>query len=168
VAEHVHDQVSARTLFATHYHELCALPETHPRVRNVSVAAQEWQGEVVFLRKLNPGGTSRSFGVEVARLAGLPSAVVARARAILERLELGSSARSGDGPSPAHPESEAAPQLSLFAKPAQPRAAVAPLRQETRADEVAAALSAADLDDLSPRAAWDLLARLQKKLTTPG
>jgi DNA mismatch repair protein MutS len=167
VAEHVHDQVSARTLFATHYHELCALPETHPRVRNVSVAAQEWKGEVVFLRKLSPGGTSRSFGVEVARLAGLPSTVVARARAILERLELGSSSRSGDGPSPAHPESGEVPQLSLFARPVQPRAAAAQPRPATRADEVVAVLGSADLDGLSPRAAWDLLAQLQKKLTTP-
>ncbi len=60
----------AKTLFATHYHELAALAATHPRIRNVSVAAREWKGEVVFLRKLVPGGTSRSFGVEVAKLAG--------------------------------------------------------------------------------------------------
>lgn len=168
VAEHVHDKVSARTLFATHYHELCALPETHPRVRNVSVAAQEWKGEVVFLRKLNPGGTSRSFGIEVARLAGLPDAVVARARAILERLELGAATQAGDVPTPARPESQDVPQLSLFAKPAGKSAPVVQPRQEPAADEVVSALRAADLDDLSPRAAWDLLARLQKKLTTRG
>jgi DNA mismatch repair protein MutS len=168
VAEHVHDKVSARTLFATHYHELCALPETHPRVRNVSVAAQEWKGEVVFLRKLNPGGTSRSFGIEVARLAGLPATVVARARAILERLELGAATQGADVPTPARPESQEVPQLSLFAKPSAKPAPVAPPKQDPATDEVVSALRAADLDDLSPRAAWDLLARLQKKLTTRG
>ena len=73
VAEHLHDRIGAKTLFATHYHELAALAGQHPRVRNVSVAAREWKGEVVFLRKLTAGGTSRSFGVEVARLAGLPA-----------------------------------------------------------------------------------------------
>ncbi len=87
VAEQIHDQIGAKTLFATHYHELAALAAQHPRVRNVSVAAREWKGEVVFLRKLQPGGTSRSFGVEVAKLAGLPPAVIARARAILRTLE---------------------------------------------------------------------------------
>jgi DNA mismatch repair protein MutS len=168
VAEHVHDRVSARTLFATHYHELCALPETHPRVRNVSVAAQEWKGEVVFLRKLNPGGTSRSFGIEVARLAGLPAAVVARARAILERLELGAATQTGDVPAPARPESSDVPQLSLFAKTAGKPTPVESPRQDSATDEVLQGLRSADLDDLSPRAAWDLLARLQKKLTTRG
>lgn len=167
VAEHVHDRVSARTLFATHYHELCALPETHPRVRNVSVAAQEWKGEVVFLRKLSPGGTSRSFGIEVARLAGLPPAVVARARAILERLELGATTQAGDVPTPARPQSEDVPQLSLFAK-TPGRTAAPPPRPDPATDDVLSALRAADLDDLSPRAAWDLLARMQKKLTTQG
>ncbi len=166
VAEHVHDQLSARTLFATHYHELCALSETHPRVRNVSVAAQEWKGEVVFLRKLNPGGTSRSFGIEVARLAGLPDAVVARARAILERLELGGLGQGGEGPTPAHPESDETSQLFLFAKPVTAEATAH--ERDPHAYEVLAALRSADLDGLAPRAAWDLLAKLQKKLTSTG
>ena len=168
VAEHVHDRLSARTLFATHYHELCALSETHPRVRNVSVAAQEWKGEVVFLRKLNPGGTSRSFGVEVARLAGLPATVVARARAILARLELGGGSHDSGGPTPAHPESDDVPQLSLFARPAPQSSPPTPPRQDPHSDDVLSALRAADLDDLSPRAAWDLLSNLQKKLTSRG
>jgi DNA mismatch repair protein MutS len=166
VAEHVHDRLSARTLFATHYHELCALSETHPRVQNVSVAAQEWKGEVVFLRKLTPGGTSRSFGIEVARLAGLPPEVVARARAILDRLELGTVARPGNLPAPAHPESEETPQLSLFGKPMGQ--AAAPPQRDPSSDEVLAALRSADLEGLSPRAAWDLLAEMQRKLTSTG
>ena len=168
VAEYLHDRLSARTLFATHYHELCALPETHPRVRNVSVAAREWKGEVVFLRKLTPGGTSRSFGIEVARLAGLPDAVVARARTILDHLEdnAGNGRGKSAGPKLARPEQDQVPQLSLFDQPlAKP---IAPTPTDPAEHDVLAALRAADLDGLSPRAAWDLLAEMRKKLTPTG
>ncbi|MBN2576330.1 MAG: DNA mismatch repair protein MutS [Deltaproteobacteria bacterium] len=164
VAEHLHDRVAARTLFATHYHELCALAETHGRVRNMSVAAREWQGEVVFLRKLTPGGTSRSFGIEVARLAGLPETVVARARAILGHLEEGGPGGKDAQPRLARPEEDGRSQLSLFAPPSSREA----VRQGAAGAEaeVLAALRAVDLDGLSPRAAWDLLAELGKKLTS--
>jgi DNA mismatch repair protein MutS len=107
VAEHLHDQVGARTLFATHYHELCALGATRPRVRNMQVAVKQWKNEVVFLRKLIPGGASRSYGIEVARLAGLPPAVLVRARALLGELERG---RLGG----------ATPQMDLFGQPEGP------------------------------------------------
>jgi DNA mismatch repair protein MutS len=163
VAEHLHDRLSARTLFATHYHELCALPETHPRVRNVSVAAREWQGEVVFLRKLTPGGTSRSFGIEVARLAGMPDAVVTRARTLLEHLEDGGGRGRAAEPRLARPDREARPQLSLFESPGSRPAA--PPAVDAGEAEILATLRAADLDGLSPRAAWELLAELRKKLT---
>jgi DNA mismatch repair protein MutS len=167
VAEHLHDRLSARTLFATHYHELCALPETHPSVRNVSVAAREWKGEVVFLRKLTPGGTSRSFGIEVARLAGLPDSVVARARTILGHLEdVAGGGRGGvSEPRLARPEEEPQPQLSLFELPGPRTAAPEVAVKDAEAREVLAALCAADLDGLTPRAAWELLAEMQKKLT---
>jgi DNA mismatch repair protein MutS len=169
VAEYLHDRLSARTLFATHYHELCALPETHPRVRNVSVAAREWKGEVVFLRKLTPGGTSRSFGIEVARLAGLPDAVVARARTILDHLEDSSGRGKVSGPKLARPEQDQLPQLSLFNQPLQPLARQTAARLPDPAEQdVLVALRAADLDGLSPRAAWDLLADMRKKLTPTG
>jgi DNA mismatch repair protein MutS len=172
LTEYLHEHVGARTLFATHYHELCDLGDSHPRVRNVSVAAREWKGEVVFLRKLTPGGTSRSFGIEVAKLAGLPHSVVGRARAILERLQLdASSPRRPDEPHPAQPGQGDASQLGLF-EPRAPKssapgaASVTPPEPENRFEqEVVAALRAADLDGLSPRAAWDLLAELRKKLT---
>ena len=163
VAEHLHDRLFARTLFATHYHELCALPETHPRVRNVSVAAREWQGEVVFLRKLTPGGTSRSFGIEVARLAGMPDAVVTRARTLLEHLEDGGGRGRAAEPRLARPDREARPQLSLFESPGS-RPAAPPAVDAGEAESLAT-LRAADLDGLSPRAAWELLAELRKKLT---
>ena len=91
VAEYLHDAIGARTLFATHYHELTALAETRPRLRNVSAQVREHKGEVVFLRRIAPGGASRSYGIDVARLAGLPRSVIARARQILGKLETGNS-----------------------------------------------------------------------------
>jgi DNA mismatch repair protein MutS len=165
VAEHLHDRIGAKTLFATHYHELGALAATHPRVRNVSVAAREWKGEVVFLRKLVPGGASRSFGVEVAKLAGLPGSVIERARAILRTLE-SEAAGAGDVPRPVTPgQADGGPQLGLFgpALTATP-AALREISPEVLV-ELVAALRGLDPDELSPRAAHDLLTALAKKLT---
>ena len=97
VAEHLHDAIGARTLFATHYHELVALAEARPRVRNVSVAVREHKNEIVFLRRVVAGGANKSYGIDVARLAGLPKNVVSRSREIMSKLEggskLGSSAQ---------------------------------------------------------------------------
>ena len=140
VAEHVHDAVGARTLFATHYHELIALAERRTRVGNVSMAVRERGGEVTFLRKVVPGGASKSYGIEVARLAGLPRSVVARSRQILGDLE--------------RPLAGATPpaQLSLLAAPAAP---VAP------PDPLAEALSAIDIDHLTPLEGLNALARLK-------
>jgi len=163
VAEHIHDRVGAKTLFATHYHELGALAAQHARVRNVAVAAREWKGEVVFLRKLTAGSANRSFGVEVAKLAGLPPAVIDRARAILRTLESEAGPVGGDVPRPVVPaEAETHGQLGLFAA----TAAANGVPERALAD-VVARLKALDLDELSPRAAHDLLAELAKKLT-PG
>jgi DNA mismatch repair protein MutS len=159
VAEHLHDRLGARTLFATHYHELGALAETHPRVRNASVAAREWQGEVVFLRKLTPGGASRSFGVEVARLAGLPPEVVTRARLILDSLEAGRPSQAG--PRPVAPGEGRSPQIGLFEKEGRDAR-----RPDPAVTALVEALRRVDPDELSPRAAWDLVAELRKKLTS--
>jgi len=163
VAEHLHDRVGAKTLFATHYHELAALAAQHPRVRNVSVAAREWKGEVVFLRKLTAGGTSRSFGVEVAKLAGLPPAVIARARAILRTLEAPGAGAAADLPRPVVPGAAEAGvgQLGLFAAPPGSPPGV----EDPSTREVLDRLRAVDTDDLSPRAAHDLLVELVRKLT---
>lgn len=87
VAEHLHDRIGCRALFATHYHELCELEQTRPGVRNFSVAAREQAGDVVFLHRLVPGASNRSYGIAVARLAGAPPDVVARAYQLLEDLE---------------------------------------------------------------------------------
>ncbi|MGF1657243.1 MAG: DNA mismatch repair protein MutS [Verrucomicrobiales bacterium] len=89
VAEHLHDQVGARTLFATHYHELTELAEGRPAVRNFTVAVREWNEQIVFLRKIISGCADKSYGIHVARLAGMPASIVQRAQDLLQRLESG-------------------------------------------------------------------------------
>ena len=143
VAEHLHDRVRAKTLFATHYHELCALADLHPRVRNVSVAAREWKGEVVFLRKLSPG-RRQPVVRDRGRQAGGPAAGGGRSGAF--------------DPEDAGRSDAAGPRAGRGAPPASPCRPIA---------EVVAALRSVDPDDLSPRAALDLLAALRKKLTPP-
>ena len=97
VTEYLHDECPGRprTLFATHYHELTELALTKPRVRNFHVAVKEWNDQVIFLRKLVEGGTSRSYGIQVARLAGLPAGVVERAKEVLNNLEQGEVTEGG-------------------------------------------------------------------------
>jgi DNA mismatch repair protein MutS len=91
VAEYIHDTPAcrARTLFATHYHELTELATTKERIKNYTVAVREWNDQVIFLRTIIPGGASHSYGIQVARLAGMPSDVVERAKEILQNLENG-------------------------------------------------------------------------------
>src|SRR2546422_5717372 len=87
IVEHLHNQVGAKTLFATHYHELTELAGRLPRLRNLNVAVREWNEQIVFLRKIVPGGTDKSYGIQVARLAGLPKEILDRAKEILAHLE---------------------------------------------------------------------------------
>jgi DNA mismatch repair protein MutS len=192
VAEHLHDVVGAKTLFATHYHELTEVCREKVRARNVHVAVREQKDEVVFLRKLVPGPTNRSYGVQVARIAGLPKVVVARARKILERLEAqdlragGLGARSPqlglfearavepgaapddapDDPMPDDDARDAAREASVGARTSSPRpeAPRPEARPDPRVADVVAALRAASPDDLTPRQALDLVARLRARL----
>jgi DNA mismatch repair protein MutS len=132
VAEHLHGEGSAgpRTLFATHYHELTKLAESRPRLSNWSVAVKEWQDEIVFVRRVVPGAADRSYGIQVARLAGMPPAVVQRAREILGGLEAGAglpakapaasaqavpSVAPKKAPATKPTDKEAGPELDLFA-----------------------------------------------------
>ncbi len=89
VAEHLHNEIGARSLFATHYHELTALAHICSGAKNYNIAVKEWNGQIIFLRKIIPGSAEKSYGIQVARLAGLPESVLMRAREILERLEAG-------------------------------------------------------------------------------
>ncbi len=112
-----------KTLFATHYHELTELAKTDQRVQNFSIAVREWQGNIIFLHKLVKGGTSRSYGIQVAGLAGVPESVVERAKEILREIEGGKFGRTSDAlmhrkksvKSKKHPD-----QLSLFSPPTDP------------------------------------------------
>jgi DNA mismatch repair protein MutS len=87
IVEHLHNQVGAKTLFATHYHELTELAVRLPRLKNFNVAVREWHDQIVFLRKIVEGGTDKSYGIQVARLAGVPKSILERAKAILRNLE---------------------------------------------------------------------------------
>ena len=93
VAEHLHDILGARTLFATHYHEMVDLEHTHSAVSNWHVEVREWKDEIVFLRKVLPGPADKSYGIQVARLAGLPAPIIDRAKQILTHLEMSAGAR---------------------------------------------------------------------------
>lgn len=89
VAEHIHDKVGARALFATHYHEITALAQSRSAVKNYNVAVKEWNQQIIFLRKIMPGCAEKSYGIQVARLAGLPENVIERAKEVLQQLEAG-------------------------------------------------------------------------------
>jgi DNA mismatch repair protein MutS len=125
VAEHLHNEVGSRTLFATHYHELTALAHICAAAKNYNVAVKEWNHQIIFLRKIIAGSAEKSYGIQVARLAGLPDSVLKRAREILERLEAGHPpheeavlqerpAPPARNKRPAAKRPEPLPQLSLF------------------------------------------------------
>jgi DNA mismatch repair protein MutS len=154
VAEYLvmNSRARPKTLFATHYHELTDLADALPGVVNAHVAAREWQDDIVFLRKIVPGRSDRSYGIQVARLAGLPPEVVSRARDILGGLEHDELSRGGRpslSGAPGDPETH---QLALFG-PAAPSA---------RDNELVQRLKALDVDDITPRRALELLAELKK------
>jgi DNA mismatch repair protein MutS len=145
VTEHLHDRVGCKTMFATHYHELMQLPERLQHARNYNVVVRETGDTVVFLHRLEPGGTDRSYGIHVAQLAGLPGAIVGRAREVLGTLE--GEHRMVPGPPP--PLERDAGQLALFA--------------EARPDLLVDDLKALNLDALTPLEALNRLAELQRR-----
>lgn len=157
--EHLNQVNRCRALFATHYHELTALAERLPRVVNATVRVREWKGDVVFLHEIVPGAADRSYGIQVARLAGLPASVIDRARQVLRQLEEHDRKR---------PASTLIDDLPLFSalKPAPPPEPAAPAEPALppEAAEALAALRALDPDELSPREALDALYRLKAKL----
>ena len=123
VAEYIHDVIGARTLFATHYHELTQLEDLKPRVVNLSIAVKEWNDDVLFLRQLIRGAASRSYGIQVGRLAGLPNAVVERAKIVLSQLDgMPAPDVCDDVPRVGGGHSDRRMQMSLFAPPPVPSA----------------------------------------------
>lgn len=150
--EHLHESNKCRALFATHYHELTALSAKLPRLFNATVRVKEWQGDVVFLHEVLPGSADRSYGIQVAKLAGLPAAVITRAKSVLAKLEAqdrGSTARV------------LVDDLPLFAVPSRSAAEPQP---PTETELLVAALNAIHPDELSPREALDALYALKAKL----
>src|SRR4051812_18531562 len=150
--EHLHESNRCRTLFATHYHELTALSAKLPRMFNATVRVKEWQGNVVFLHEVLPGSADRSYGIQVAKLAGLPPAVITRAKSVLAKLEAqdrGQTARA------------LADDLPLFAVPSRAAAEAAPLSE---AELLMDAVKALHPDEMSPREALDALYALKAKL----
>jgi DNA mismatch repair protein MutS len=146
VVEHIQAHTRCRTLFATHYHELTELEQLLPGVRNVHVSVKESGSDIVFLRRVEPGSADRSYGIEVARLAGLPRSVIERAREILRRHE--------------ETEHELSEDLSPGAAPAHEQPPMFTPLDRT----IIEALRGADLDNLKPLEALNLLAELKKQL----
>ncbi|MBI5320736.1 DNA mismatch repair protein MutS [Bradyrhizobium sp.] len=150
--EHLHEANRCRTLFATHYHELTALSAKLPRMFNATVRVKEWQGDVVFLHEVLPGSADRSYGIQVAKLAGLPPAVIARAKSVLAKLEAqdrGQTARA------------LVDDLPLFAVPSRAAAENAP---PSEAEQLMEAVKALHPDEMSPREALEALYALKAKL----
>jgi DNA mismatch repair protein MutS len=147
--EHLHDVNTCRALFATHFHELTALSARLARLHNATVRVKEWKGDVVFLHEVTAGAADRSYGVQVAKLAGLPASVIERAKIVLAKLEQ---------------EDRAAPKgfedLPLFAAPYKPFAEL----NKASDDLLAAAIAALNPDDMSPREAMEALYRLKQTL----
>ena len=139
-------------MFATHYHELTALSATLPRMFNATVRVKEWQGDVIFLHEVLPGSADRSYGIQVARLAGLPQPVIARAKAVLAKLEAqdrGQTTRA------------LADDLPLFAIPSHAPSEPAP---RSDAEQLIDAVAALHPDEMSPREALEALYALKAKL----
>ncbi|HTY21270.1 MAG TPA: DNA mismatch repair protein MutS [Geobacteraceae bacterium] len=152
VAEYLHDNAehAAKTLFATHYHELTELAVTRNRIRNFNIAVREWNDQIIFLRRIVPGGTSHSYGIQVARLAGIPMEVIDRAREILQNLEKGEYVEGGL-PRIARGKRGAdktdSPQLSLF---------------ETAEDLLRTRLKGLNVATLTPLEALNILDELKR------
>jgi DNA mismatch repair protein MutS len=149
--EHLHETNRCRALFATHFHELTALAANLPRLFNATVRVKEWQGDVVFLHEVVPGAADRSYGIQVAKLAGLPPAVIERAKVVLAKLEAEDRASPRDFD-----------ELPLFA--ATPRAS----SPRAAADTLIAALAAIHPDEMSPREALEALYALKAKAAEDG
>ncbi len=144
--EHLHEVNRSRALFATHYHELTALAEKLPHLANATMKVKEWKGDVVFLHEVGPGAADRSYGIQVAKLAGLPAPVIARAQSVLSALEKGSDREA---------RAKLTDDLPLFSATARP---IAPPTEESAVEKE---LKTLNPDELTPKAALELIYRLK-------
>jgi DNA mismatch repair protein MutS len=157
--EHLHDRNRCRALFATHFHELTALAGKLSRLHNATMRVKEWQGEVVFLHEVVPGAADRSYGIQVAKLAGLPPRVIERAKLVLTQLE------AEDRISPAR---KLIDDLPLFAVSARSAATSASPSIDSALAAVGQALAALNPDEMSPREALEALYALKAQLAKTG
>jgi DNA mismatch repair protein MutS len=148
ITEHIASKVKCRTLFATHYHELTELAELFANVKNCNVAVREWMDEVVFLHKILPGGTDKSYGIHVAKLAGVPKSIVKRSAEILEELEA-AFAKEATGERLARHKTKEPDKETLFVQKHKP---------------VLDKLTSSDVDNLTPLEAINLLSQIKKEI----
>jgi DNA mismatch repair protein MutS len=153
--EHLHENNRCRALFATHYHELTALTQRLARLANLTMRVTDWQGEVVFLHEVVAGAADRSYGIQVAKLAGLPAGVVARAKQILAELE------HADRQAPTRKLLDELPLFAALRAPESPPVPAAP-------DPLHVAVAALQPDEMSPREALETLYRLKAINAAPG
>ncbi|MCJ7779056.1 MAG: hypothetical protein MUP16_12180, partial [Sedimentisphaerales bacterium] len=148
ITEHIANKIKCRTLFATHYHELTELAELFANVKNCNVAVREWADEVVFLHKILPGGTDKSYGIHVAKLAGVPKPIVERSKEILEELEA-AFAKEATSRHLAKHKTKKPPQDILFVQ---------------KHKSVLEKLSSTDVNNLTPIDAINLLNQIKEEM----
>jgi DNA mismatch repair protein MutS len=148
ITEHIANKIKCRTLFATHYHELTELGELLANVKNCNVAVREWADEVVFLHKILPGGMDKSYGLHVAKLAGVPKSILERSKEILEELE-STFAKEATGKGLAKHKTKKLPQDILFVQ-----------KHKSVLDK----LSSTDVNNLTPIEAINLLSEIKKEI----
>ena len=157
--EYLHNKVKTRALFATHYHELTCLREKHPNITNATIEVKEWNDDIVFLHQVVMGAADRSYGIQVAKLAGLPTPVIARAQDVLKCLE-SEAQESG-----AINQLNDLPLFSLDA-PSEPQKTTETPTENPNANQVYDELKALNPDDLTPRKALDLIYKLKATINT--
>ncbi len=148
ITEYLATHIKCRTLFATHYHELTELSELFGNIKNCNVAVREWQDEVIFLHKILPGGTDKSYGIHVAKLAGIPKTILERSKEILEELE-STFVKEATGERLAKHKTKEPNQDSLFVQ-----------QHKSVLDK----LSSIDIDNLTPLEAINLLNEIKKEI----
>jgi len=152
ITEHIATKIRCRTLFATHYHELTELSELFDNIKNCNVAVREWAGEVVFLHRILPGGTDKSYGIHVAKLAGIPKTILGRSAEILKELE-STFAKEATSEHLAKHKTKEADGDTLFVQ---------------KHKSVLEKLSSIDVNNLTPIEAINLLNQIRKEIDEKG
>jgi len=157
IVEHIHNNKKAKTLFATHYHELTELENVLPAVKNYNIVVKTWKNDLIFLRKIERGGADQSYGIQVARLAGMPEPVLKRARQILKNLEEHELSPQGLAGKIKKQLGAMDDQITIFEFLDD---------KNQKSDEILQDIAELDLNNLSPLEAWKKLQEIQVKIET--